>query len=157
MAFAGLRNAIAKEREVEAISAVEAIGAAGVFSYINVKKANSTAGTYRIGVQTGGTGGVDFDLASGLALSLLGLAVPPKYGTHALAIGVGALANWSARQGGQMALKAQQAAQAAPAAAATTTTSGSLSQSMANGRHYPALIQSRQQFHPQAAGVRYAR
>lgn len=93
-------------QEHEALAVGEAVAAAGIASYINVKKSNSNAGTYRIGAKTDGTGGVDADVVGGLALGLAGLAVDPMIGSHLVAVATGLLCGFSARQGAAMALKA---------------------------------------------------
>jgi hypothetical protein len=131
-------------QEHEAIAVVEAVGAATLASYLNVTKSNSTGGTYRLGVQAGGAGGVDADLVAGLGAGLVGLAIDPQIGSHLVAVATGLLCGFGARQGAQMGAK-KVAAAATPATTTTQATGASLNQMMANGRR-PLAFNPRQQF-----------
>lgn len=127
-------------QEHEAIAVVEAVGAATLASYLNVTKSNSPGGTYRLGVKADGTGGVDADLVGGLGLGLVGLAIDPQMGSHAVALATGLLCGFGARQGAQMGAK-----KVAAGTTATQQTGASITQSMGNGRR-PLAFNPRQQF-----------
>lgn len=118
-------------QEKEAMGVGVVLASTAAFAAINVYKRNTPTGVYNIFQKSDGSGGVPLDATAGVALSILGLALPPaKGGSWVLAIGVGGLVNWVARFAAVKATNHQINA----AASAPASTAGSLSQYYPNAR-----------------------
>lgn len=131
----------------------EVVLAAGAAAALNTAKANSVRGTYAVAVKADGTGGVDLDLAAGVALLLVSAILPDGIAPHAAAVGAGALACYTAREGAS--LGAQHAAQNTTMAGTQQTAAGSLSQYFPNQRMgLPVGHVNADSFAAQFAGVR---
>jgi len=131
----------------------EVVLAAGAAAALNTAKTNSVRGTYAVAVKADGTGGVDLDLAAGIALLLVSAIAPDALAPHVAAVGAGALACYTAREGAQ--LGAQHAAQSQQMGTTSAAVAGSLSQYFPNGqRGLPVAHVNADMFAQQFAGVR---